>query len=88
MEERYSLRYFSDDSQDTEIEIPHKPTPEQVLEIAEAWCVLRLPTTAGMHWVIYDRARGLIVAEDDAEEGGWVNPQWLIATGLTEQEGL
>lgn len=83
MEERYSFRYYYKPGEDVEIQVPRKPEPAEVLEIAKVWGGIHTPDKLGMHWVIYDRARGVIAAEDSGcAEGVWVNPVWLIETGL------
>lgn len=84
--ERYSARVITISS-DTENDLEGY-TAEQVLQLARALKDANIVNMFNITWTIYDRSRGIIAAESDKKDGGWINPQWLIATGLSEQEGL
>lgn len=80
--ERYSARVITISS-DTENDLDGY-TAERVLQLARALKDANIVNMFYITWTIYDRSRGIIAAESDTENGGWINPQWLIATGLSE----
>lgn len=80
----YEIRYFTPGTFYDNTESVNDYTPERALQLARVWRDCNTVRLVGMFWVIYDRERKMIVAEADEKTGGWINPQWLIATGLIE----